>query len=115
MNAVLRDHHIPTRRHQGGQHSSNWILGIACAVVLLGLLSWTQQRDERLRLEAEAELAAATASPVLQIDYSACPPPAPDSSDLLVIVVNSSADGGPRLEGCHRIAERPYRIRRSAR
>lgn len=59
--------------------------------------------------EAMQRLAAARE---LERGLRNCPSPGPGMTDIVVMVVHSSADSGPTVQRCMRFAEAPYLPRR---
>lgn len=70
-----------------------YALAIVGALGLLFLLAFLQQRDD----QAQGRMTITT---------GACPPPAAGSTDYLVMTIKTSADGGPVVLRCARIAHR---------
>ena len=88
----------------------------AILVVILALYGIVGEIDMRaaettavISQEARQRLAAARE---LERGMRDCPAPGPGMTDVVVMIVHSTADAGPTVTRCMRLAERPYVPRR---
>lgn len=88
----------------------HWLLAVLFSAALLGLTSWTSLRDE----EHRHEQARWNAERARMVALDRCPQPAAGYTDVVVLVIRSSADDKPTVTGCSRIAERSF-VPRAAR
>lgn len=108
--------HLPTRE----DYKSNWPLGIAFAVSLIALYTWSDERDRNLQARiaeqhrTQAAVAAGYLPPDrarLTVDLNDCPPRTDGMTDQVLMAIATQADGQHTITGCSRIAQRQYTVK----
>ncbi len=99
----LSDEHL---RRAVGRERSCWLGGIFFALLLIAVVSWTEQKDENvLRAERQAELQA-------HLTRLGCPEKQAGDTDVITLTFDTSADlhtDKPfRATGCARYVERGW-------
>jgi len=98
----------------------DWPMGVGVVIVMFAFFSWLDTRDERIRLEMEAQgqIRALINAGYLHPDrawfkanLNDCGPRTDAMTDQVVMVITTEADGKHQAAGCSRIAERQYIVK----
>jgi len=80
---------------------------------IVGAIDKSIEEETGHQIHERMQRAAAAAE--FERGLRSCPPPGPGLTDIIVMVVNSTADSAPTVTRCFRIAERSFAPRRRSR
>jgi hypothetical protein len=114
----------PSAQRRSLQDRPDWPLGIGVVVVMMGLFSWLDLRDEKFHQQMieNAQIRnlinAGYLHPDrawLNVNLNECGPRTDGMTDQVLMVITTEADGKHVAAGCSRIAERKYIVRPKAK